>query len=159
VNHEVGLVQLPEDLKSSTKYSPKQQKPQKRKREPELEVDIWPHLLSKALCKSLGCYERLLGQEIQNVMSDLTGMPIKIHSSAKTTFDFFRQSFKKSYVMLARANRAWVSEAKKTRRDSCEEQEMEYWVVEHAVKIHEESCLIEVKNHFCYNAKDPGRPR
>lgn len=98
----------------------------------------------------------MLGQEIQNVMSDLTGMPIKVHAAIEATFDFFRQSFKKSYVVLAKAKRSWTSEAKKTRRDGCLDQELEYWVVGHAVKIHDERSLIEVKNHFCYNSKDPG---
>jgi len=155
-NHEAGLLQPPEDPKASSKYSPQRHKPLKRKREAPLEVDLWPHLLAKALSKSLGCYERLLGQELQNVMSDLTGMPLKLLASADTSFDLFRQSFKKGYLLLAKANRAWLAEAKKTRRDGCQEAEMEYWVVDHAVKVHEERSLLSVKNHFCSNAKEPG---
>ena len=109
------------------------------------------------MSKSLGCYERLLGQEIQNVMGDLTGMPVKLLAASDASFDLFRQSFKKAYVVLAKAKRTWLSEAKKSRRDGCEESELEYWVVDHAVQVHEERRLLEVKNHFCQNTREPGR--
>ena len=99
-NHEEGLYQESVGTPSGSKYSPSKEKSTKRKKTLELEVDIWPHLLSKALCKSLGCYERLLSQSIENVISDVTGMPVKVHRTQEVDFEFVRQCFKRGFIVV-----------------------------------------------------------
>ena len=126
---------------------------QKRKRKVELEADIWPQMLIKAHAKALGCYERLMAQKIEDTLADLTGMAVKVYTSNPTEMPFawLRESFKRGYILIAKANQKWKSQMK----GQIEEDSDTYWTISQVVKVNEDEQLIEVKNHCCPNPKPP----
>jgi Calpain family cysteine protease len=115
----------------------------------ENEVEIWPQLLSKAKAKSLGCYERLLNQEILNLLADLTGMPVKTYYTNELDFKWLREGFKRSCIMICKANRKWINQCKPESVEGSTENELQYWNLSQVVQLSDGQLMIEIKHHLC----------
>ena len=128
----------------------------KRKRQLELETDLWPHLIAKGLGKALGCYERLFNQKIENTLSDITGMPIRVYPTAPTELPFvwLRESFKRGYILIGVASQKWKSKIASA-HTSVEPEALDYWTVSQVVKLTDGEELVEIKNHLCCNPSPP----
>jgi Calpain family cysteine protease len=128
----------------------------KRKRQLELETDLWPHLVAKGLAKALGCYERLFNQKLENSLSDITGMPIRTYSTeeAELPFAWLRESFKRGFILIGKAKQKWRSKMMSAHKN-VESQALDYWTVGQIVKLNDEEELVELKNHLCPNPAPP----
>lgn len=123
----------------------------------ENEVDIWPQLLAKAKAKSLGSYERLLGQDLCCILADLTGMPVKKIDTTGLEFKWIREGFKHSCLMICKAKRAWMSQAKNDSVDGTSDRELLHWNISQALELPYGKIMVEVKNHFCTNKEKMSR--
>lgn len=128
----------------------------KRKRQIELEADLWPHLVAKGLAKALGCYERLFNQKLENTLSDITGMPIRTYPStpAELPFAWLRESFKRGFILIGKASPKWKSRMGAA-HSQVEKKALEYWTISQTVKLNDEEELVEIKNHLCHNPSPP----
>ena len=113
------------------------------------EVEIWPQVLAKSLAKILGCYERLLKQEISNCLSDLTGMPVKTISSSKIEFKWLRENYKKRSIMICVANKSWISQRRRDCSIQSGDEDLNYWIINQVLRLSDDKLMIEVKNHYC----------
>lgn len=129
----------------------------KPKSTPDTEVEIWPQILAKALAKILGCYERLLNQDMANSLADLTGMPVKTIPISSLEYRWIRENYKRSSVMICKANRSWINSRKRDCSISASELELEHWVINQVVTIGEDVQMIEIKNHHCDKAAKMSR--
>lgn len=155
-NHDEGIVHAPTVKPTAPGRVPS--KPEHRKRALPLEVDLWPHIVLKAYAKSLGSYERVLNIGLVSALGDLTGMPVKELSKEQMNFLTMRDSFKRGFIMVAKAGRSWPQEHQNQGGPPFERsEESSYVVVEHVVKVKEGEELIAIKTHYSVNATDPSR--
>lgn len=147
LNHHAARDQL--DVSKKRFASP-------RKHQLENQVEIWPHLVAKAKAKSLGCYERLLEQDILTMLADLTGMPVKKVDMSVLDFKWLREGFMHGCLMLCKARTVWVSRTKQEATEGTSNRELEYWSVSQAQEMPDGRMMIEVKNHFCTKTQKKG---
>lgn len=118
----------------------------------ENEVEIWPQLLAKAKAKSLGCYERLLNQELVNMLADLTNMPVKTYDTRDLDFKWLREGYKRNCIMICKASRAWINQSKREAAADSTENELQYWNISQSIELSDGQLMIEIKHHLCDNA-------
>jgi hypothetical protein len=141
-NHEVAR-QFEEAPKTGRFGSPKQ------KPSSQHEVEIWPQVLAKGMAKNLGCYERLLNQDMANTLSDITGMPVKTLPIDQLEFRWLRENYKLGSVLICKANSSWISKRKRDCTKPATDPEMQHWAVSQVIALTETKLMVEVKNHFC----------
>lgn len=113
------------------------------------EIEIWPQLLAKGMAKNLGCYERLLNQDLSNTLTDLTGMPVKNNPVHSIEFKWLRENYKRSSVMICKASKSWITQRKRDCTGSITDQELELWAISQVVTLSEGKQMIEIRNHYC----------
>lgn len=136
-----------------TRFASPRQKPTA-----ETEVEIWPQLLAKAMAKNLGCYERILNQDMANTLADLTGMPVKAMPVQNAEFKWLRENYKRSSIMICKASKSWISQRRRDSTVSPSDQELENWTVSQVLTLSGDHQMIELRNHFCDKPSKYSRP-
>lgn len=127
---------------------------QKREHNKRKEIDLWPQLLAKGLCKSIMNYERLLGQPIHQLLRMLTGMPVREYSNDVLSFEVLRNSFTRNNPTLAKASPEFIRLINNSSSilHGSNQTKLQNWVVYHVISFtSEEDAWVEVGHPHCLN--------
>jgi hypothetical protein len=150
-----GVIIQPPNIQNKLRQHHKGHKT-KRVKSVENQVEIWPTLVTKGLAKALGCYERLLNQNLENSLADLTGMPVRSYNTNDfpPTFEFLRDNFKRNYIQIIETSPQFRAELIRANPQQPKEY-FNYFILCHPAKPLEEQQMLAFKSPFTKSNDKP----